>query len=486
MSAMNWSLQAIADVLSVPIVGLSTNMPLIARVLTDSRQVQQGDLFVALPGERVDGHDFIDAVIEQGAVALLLTRAPQQPLSVPYLLVDDAVIALQHLAAAWRRQQALQHALIVTGSNGKTSVKEMLRAGLSAHYGQAQVLATEGNLNNHLGLPTTLLNLRAHQQAAVIEVGANHLGEIAQLAPLVQADVALVTSIARAHVGEFGSLAHIMQAKGEIWSSLPVSGGTAIVPIVRAGNEFDAWPVWQAALQSHHVIAFGQLADVQNRLGWQDWVGVVSRRLVDAGQMVQLRTSRWGEAELFLPIAGAHQANNLAGAVAALLSLGVAWEDIARGMAQLSLPGGRLRLLQPLPQLTLIDDSYNANATSMKVALSVLAEQSAAYRVFVMGEMGELGDDALALHQEVVQEAKRLGIDALCVSGRFKARLAAEMQESVAEDDPEILAQWIWQTYQRQGSLAVLVKGSRSSRMERVIDCLMTQWVMPAKEGQEV
>ena len=262
---MNWKLSDIATVLGVKFEADAD--VLVQRVMTDSRQVTAGDLFVALVGDRANGHDFIEAVVAQGAVAVLITQAPKEPLAVPYLLVKDAVVAMQQLAAAWRLKHQPNPVVLITGSNGKTSVKEMIRAGLSARDGE-RVLATQGNLNNHLGLPMTLLSLRDEHESAVIEVGANHVGEIAQLGPLAAPSIAVITSIGRAHVGEFGSLDKIKQAKGEIWQALPATGGVAIVPIVEANSEFDGWSCWQDALAPHRVIAFGDMANVSVNRGW--------------------------------------------------------------------------------------------------------------------------------------------------------------------------------------------------------------------------
>lgn len=474
---MNWKLSDIASVLAVEVVG--NPEALIQRVITDSRIASTGDLFVALVGERANGHDFIASVIEQGAVALLLTQAPKQPVSVPYLLVEDPVTAMQQLAAAWRLKHQLNPVVLITGSNGKTSVKEMVRAGLSARDGTG-VLATQGNLNNHLGVPMTLLSLRDEHASAVIEVGANHVNEIAQLGPLAAPSVAVITSIGRAHVGEFGSLDNIKRGKGEIWQALPATGGVAIVPVVEADSEFDGWSFWQDALEKHHVIAFGDMANLSVNRGWQAWVGVVERQATTEGQLVRLATSDWGEATLQLPIAGAHQANNCAAVVAVLLASGLSWQSIQTGLSEAKLPGGRLRLLTPLPDLLIIDDTYNANASSMKAAIGVLMEQSAKTHAFVMGPMGELGDESQALHEQVVDFACEAGVDAFLASGSLSRSLVQRFDVqrpladlAVASEDAQRLAEALWQVYQQKGSMAVLVKGSRSARMERVVEALV-------------
>lgn len=474
MSGMNWLLEDIACILDCEPVraGLtdrSISDIVVQRFVTDSRSIQAGDCFVALVGERVDGHDFLDALMQTGAVAAIVTRLVPD-CALPQLLVADAVAALQQLAAIWRSQFALSPCIAVTGSNGKTSVKEMLASILRVRD-QGKVLATQGNLNNHLGLPMTLLNLRESHVSAVIEVGANHIGEIANLAPLAQPNVAIITSISVSHVGEFGSLDAIISAKGEIWSALDTADH-AVVPIVPAGSLFDGVAVWHALLADKQVTVFGAIADITVHGEYRAYVAVAARQATADGQLIDLVSSDWGSAQLHLPIMGAHQANNLAAVAAALLPQGVSWHQIQAGLTQLALPGGRLRVLQPASGLIVIDDSYNANPASMIAGIQVLMEQPAKLHIFVMGAMGELGADSEMLHLAVVDAAKQAGVSQLLVSGAHKENCIAHFGLGLAEDDPQILAQRIWHNYRSQPSLAVLVKGSRSSKMERVVVAL--------------
>lgn len=468
MHGMNWLLSDIAQVLDTSYRGEDVY---VQRIITDSRHVQLGDVFVALVGERVDGHDFIHEVIAKGAVAVIVTRFTAG-VDAPQLCVPDAVIALQNLAGAWRRKFTLSPCIVVTGSNGKTSVKEMFASVLNV-LTDGHTLLTQGNLNNHLGVPMTLLSLRSLHQSAVVEIGANHVGEIACLVPLVQPNIAVITSIAMAHIGEFGSLERIMQAKGEIWSALTDKTDIAVVPIVSEMSPFNAWPVWQASLANKRVVAFGQLADVQVSRGWHAWVGVVDRKPTAGGQRVTLASSDWGSETIDLPILGAHQANNVAAVAAGLLAYGLSWQAIKTGLVQTILPGGRLRKVTLAPKFTVIDDTYNANPASMNAAIAVLMELPAKMHIFVMGMMGELGDDALSLHLQVVTAAKKAGVRAFYAMGKEADKLATQFGDGVAYDDATQLAQAVSAHYQEIGDVAVLVKGSRSSRMERVVEALI-------------
>jgi UDP-N-acetylmuramoyl-tripeptide--D-alanyl-D-alanine ligase len=467
MLGMNWLLEDIACILNAQLA-VETEAS-VQRFIIDSRQVQAGDCFVALVGERVDGHLFLEAVQQAGAVAAIVTHY-QPECTLPQLLVRDAFEALQILASMWRSQFALAPCIAVTGSNGKTSVKEMI-ASILRVYADNNVLATPGNLNNHLGLPLTLLSLREEHICAVIEVGANHGGEIALLAPLIQPDTVIITSIGAAHIGEFGSLDAVVQAKGEILSALP-EDAIAVLPVEGYNTVLSEWALWDAALQDKRVVAFGTLIDVQACKQWQSYVGVVHRTQTGLGQTIDLVSSEWGNAQLHLPLLGAHQAHNLAAVAAALLPHGISWLEIQAGLSRLSLPRGRLSVLQPIKGLLLIDDSYNANPASMRAAIAVLMEQQCQEHLLVVGTMGELGDNAQALHLTLADDALYAGVDVLFASGDYAQLMVARFGGGLADDSPQILADAIWQRFLKTSSLAVLVKGSRSSKMERVIEAI--------------
>lgn len=468
---MRWTLAGMAQVLGLSLSqGDARRDDSIGAVLTDSRLVGPGDVFVALAGSRVNGHDFLAQVKDQGAVAAVVTRLHPE-VDLTQLLVPDAVAALAQLAAAWRAGFALSPCVLVTGSNGKTSVKEMLAVVLRQVKGEQAVLATQGNLNNHLGLPMTLLSLRDAHRAAVVEVGANHVGEISALAPLVRPTVAMITSIGLAHVGEFGGVDRIIQGKGEVFSALG-EDGVAVVPAVSPDSEFDGWPSWQARLGSRRVVAFGALEQVRPGRGWSAWVGVAGRQPEGSGQRVMLASSDWGSRALFLPWLGAHQASNLAGVAAALLSQGCSWDDLQAGLNRLQTVPGRLQGRVLSAKLRVIDDSYNANPTSVSAAIAVLAEQPGE-RWLVLGNMGELGEQAQVLHADVGLAARAAGLAGVLALGDLAAAAASacgEPSQAFAQLEP--LVDWLWQRQQDGREMTVLVKGSRSSRMERVVAAL--------------
>ena len=370
--------------------------------------------------------------------------------------------------------------MLVTGSNGKTSVKEMLTACFSAKLGQDHVCATQGNLNNHLGLPLSLLSLRDQHQVGVFEIGANHVGEIAHLSPLAQPTTAMITSIGLAHVGEFGGLTAIKRAKAEIFTALPRQA-IAVVPILSPDDPLDAWEEWQSALAELQPLVFGRLEQVQDCRGWSQWVALVATSIEQQGdqlvQKVSIASSHWGNAEVMLPLLGQHQAMNLVGVSAVLLSLGLSWRDILAGIAHLSVPKGRLQVSSLMDDCLLIDDSYNANPSSMLAAVQVLAEIAVDQRFLVLGDMAELGNDAVEGHQMVGESARRLGIDRLWTTGRYASEYAQTFgKHTVIAENHEMLAQDLWQAIcdvHHQGhSCAVLIKGSRSSQMEKVIALL--------------
>ncbi|MFA1668536.1 UDP-N-acetylmuramoyl-tripeptide--D-alanyl-D-alanine ligase [Chromobacterium piscinae] len=367
----------------------------VLRVITDSRQAQPGDLFVALKGERFDAHDFVAEVTSKGAAALVRDGFELAGASL-IQAGEDTRLALGRLAAGWRETQPAVR-IGVTGSNGKTTVKEMLAAILRAHAGVDAVLATAGNFNNDIGLPLTLLQLKPQHRYAVIEMGMNHHGELSYLTGLTRPQVALVNNAMRAHFGHFGSTEDVARAKAEIFEGL-ADGGVAVV------NADDAnLPLFRAA--------------------------------------------------------------------AVALALDVPLSAIAAGLAVFGGAKGRLQIKQSPRGLTVIDDSYNANPDSMKAGIDVLAGLPGPH-CFVMGDIGELGEASPALHAEVGEHARLRGIEQLFALGEASRRaVAAFGAAGQGFDSIDELLECL--DSRLASGTAVLVKGSRFMRMERVVEHLM-------------
>ena len=453
----NLDLEFVAQTLNLP---APAHNAAIGRVLIDSRQVQAGDLFVALEGENRDGHDFVADVLSRGAYALV-SRDDCAALSGCFA-VADTLAALQTLAAAWRWAVNPQ-VFGITGSSGKTTVKEMLAAVLRAKFGADAVLATAGNFNNHIGLPLTLLALR-DQRYAVIEMGMNHAGELAALTRIARPDAALVNNAQRAHVGcGFDGTADIARAKSEIYQGLRHGGsgkplqsghGTALVPLEDAHAD-----IFQAACAALGVNTqtFGiERGDVHAQ-------NIVLEPLESRFELVH-----GGEtAAVSLPAPGRHNVANACAAAALALHAGVPLTEIAVSLARFANIKGRLQRKAGIRNSLIIDDTYNANPDSMKAAIDVLAALPAP-RVFVMGDMGELGDDeAGAMHAEIGAYARDKGIEAAYFVGDYSVEAAETFGADglwFAAKDP--LIQVI--THVLPAGASVLVKGSRFMEMEEV------------------
>jgi len=424
-------------------------------VTTDSRAINSGDLFVALRGERFDAHDFVAQAIAQGAVAALVEQAEAEKRGdawkdLPLILVDNTRLALGKLAAFWRSQLQLK-LVAVTGSNGKTTVKEMLAAILREAVGEDAVLATQGNLNNDIGMPLTLLKLRKQHKFAVIEMGMNHPGEIAYLTDIARPDAAIINNAGAAHLAGLGSVDQVARAKGEIFSGLAVDG----VAVINADDAFA--PLWKELAHGHAIVEFGLEHAAQVSATYQ---------LAPMGSALKL-TTRAGEFAATLQVPGLHNVRNALAATAAATALGVDTATIAAGLHKFGGVKGRLQRKHGLHGATLIDDSYNANPASVKAAIAVLASMPGK-KILVLGDMGELGPDACAMHRELGAAAKQAGVDILFAHGDLCREAAAEFGanawfferiEELLADLENLLAP----------DVTVLVKGSRFMQMERVI-----------------
>jgi UDP-N-acetylmuramoyl-tripeptide--D-alanyl-D-alanine ligase len=417
-------------------------------VSTDSRSIQNGDLFVALRGERFDGHQFVADCLERGAAAALVERGRAGAAGGALLEVADTRLALGELAAHWRSKFAIPLAA-VTGSNGKTTVKEMLAAILRAAAGSADaVLATQGNLNNDIGLPMTLLKLRAEHRYAVAEMGMNHVGEIAYLTNIGKPTVALINNALPAHLEGLGSVEGVARAKGEIFQGL-AADGTAVI------NADDAFaPLWRALAAPRQVLTFGleTPADVS-----------ADYRLSADSSEIMLKTPQ-GTARLNLPAAGLHNVRNALAATAAALAMGAPLEAVVNGLQHFISAKGRLQPKAGIGGCTVIDDTYNANPASMRAAIDVLAA-CPGKRILVLGDMGELGADAEKLHAEIGGYARQSGLENLLTLGEMSVAYGGHRYDS-----PEALAAALQP--QLTAQTTVLVKGSRFMRMERVVALL--------------
>jgi UDP-N-acetylmuramoyl-tripeptide--D-alanyl-D-alanine ligase len=408
-------------------------------------------LFVALKGERFDGHDYVKQVMEQGAVAALVERRDPAWGDFPLLVVKDARLALGELAGHWRSRFTIP-VVALTGSSGKTTVKEMIAAILRAQTGVAdQVLATKGNLNNDIGMPLTLLGLRDTHRYAVIEMGMNHPGEIAYLSRIARPDVALIINAQAAHLAGLGTVEAVARAKGEIFQGL-AAHGTAVI---NADDPHAA--LWQELAAGHPIIRFGlkQQAEVS-----------ASFKLQPFGSAIEMVTPA-GKFAVALPVPGEHNVRNALAAAAVAQALGVDNATVAAGLAKVASVKGRLLKNPCLHGATMIDDTYNANPGSVRAAIAVLAGMPGK-KVLVLGDMGELGENARALHAEIGAAAKAAGIDLLFTLGDLSAAAAQafgeggrhfEYIEDLLHDIENLLAP----------EVTVLVKGSRFMRMERVI-----------------
>jgi UDP-N-acetylmuramoyl-tripeptide--D-alanyl-D-alanine ligase len=442
-----------AHALSATAVGVDVEFH---RVETDTRKLTPGCLFVALKGANFDGHAFAAKALEQGAAAVMVEAGAELTVA-PALVVKDTRLALGRLAA-WHRERMPARLAAITGSNGKTTVKEMLAAICQAEAGEDAVLATQGNLNNDIGMPLTLLRLTPAHRYAVIEMGMNHPGEIRYMTHLARPEVALVNNALRAHLEGLGNVEAIARAKGEIYEGLK-PGGVAVL------NADDAHAgLWRDLNQGRDILGFGMDTRADVRIDPAQ------------GEVLRLHTPR-GTIETRLLVPGEHNRRNAAAAAAAALALGISPEAIARGLAAYAGTKGRLQAHACMMGASLIDDTYNANPDSVLAAVGVLAARNGT-RILVLGDMGELGPDAPALHREVGERAKAAGIDRLLCLGEMSVNTVQGFGEGAMhfERIEELLAE----IEQALGpDVTVLVKGSRFMQMERVVKSFMESGVCP-------
>lgn len=443
------SLQELTKILNADLNGTDLH---IESVITDTRQIVAGCLFVALKGEKFDAHDFAADAVTAGASALIVSKC--LPIDVPQLVVGDTRIALGQLAA-WVRQQVPARVVGLTGSSGKTSVKEMTASILRQ---KGNVLYTAGNFNNDIGVPLTLLRLTSEHDFAVIEMGANHLGEIAYTTGLVRPETALVNNLSAAHLEGFGSLAGVAQAKGEIFAGLPANG-TAII-----NADSNDLVHWQTQLVEKNVWRFSS-----NLIQNVDFFA--SDIQLSPQSTAFLLHSPFGEQNVTLPLPGRHNISNALAAAALALSVGASLEDVRQGLLDLKPVSGRLFPISLSKNKMLLDDSYNANVGSMVAAAQVLADMPG-YRVMVVGDMAELGDETEHCHRQVGEALQAAGVDKVLSVGHFSRILSDASGCGEHLQDKVVLTARLMSLLSENAVITVLIKGSRSAAMEQVVRAL--------------
>lgn len=425
----------------------------VENVNTDTRSIKRGELFVALTGEQFDGNNFVAAAQTKGASAAILSKKIDT--SLPYILVNDTRLALRQIAKYWREKFTLP-VIALTGSCGKTTTKEILRSILSQC---GSVLANKGTFNNDIGMPLTLLNLSKEHEYAVIEMGANHKGEIACLTQIAQPTIAFINNIAPAHLEGFGSVEGVAQAKSEIFQGLPEDG----VALVNFDDNFASWLI--DLLGTRKVITFSSKSD--RAMAFAKDI----QRKEDGTYTFNLHLPA-GETEIHLPLQGEHNVQNALAAATAAYVAGASLNAIKAGIQAAEPVSGRLVVKQSDQGARIFDDTYNANPLSVKAALQVLAGYPGE-KMLVLGDMGELGPAAKDFHAEIGEFAKNLGINYLYACGELSQWTVKSFGKgghhypSQAELSQAVRAMV-------QPNMTILIKGSRSAKMENVVAVLVT------------
>ena len=426
----------------------------IININTDTRTVCDGEVFLALKGPNFDGHKFIQQAKEKGAIAAIVDHAIECDL--PQFVVADTRIALGKIGSAVMASVAPK-TIAITGSVGKTTVKEMCAAILASH---GDVLATKGNFNNDIGVPLTLLRLEPQHQYAVIELGANHIGEIAYTTAMTQPDVAVVCNVAAAHIEGFGSLQGVATAKGEIYQGLKADG----VAIVNCDSEFSEG--WITELGNHHVKC---LSSTEKLDFWAEDIS-----LDESARAHFILCNKTAKTPVKLALPGKHNVTNALIAAALTSEFGVSLDDISKALATMPEVKGRVNLITVSDVLTVIDDTYNANVKSVKAAIDLLSDM-AGYRILALGDMGELGENARQYHKEVGEYAKQQGINELFTLGVLSKSASDEFElpNSHFSNREQLLQALGKSIHNVSGKITLVVKGSRSSRMELLVQDLV-------------
>ncbi|HEY1044422.1 MAG TPA: UDP-N-acetylmuramoyl-tripeptide--D-alanyl-D-alanine ligase [Telluria sp.] len=431
-------------------------------VSTDSRTAPAGSLFIALKGENFDAHDYLDQVVARGVAAVVVNRVPEG-FTLPAIIVPDTLAALGQIGNFWRSKFRIP-LIGVTGSNGKTTVKEMIAAILAQAHGEENRLATQGNLNNEIGVPLTLFRLEPNHKSAVVELGMNHPGEIGRLTAIAAPTIGMVNNAQREHQEFMHTVEAVARENGCVIAGLP-DQGVAVFP-----GDDEYTPIWQelaASRGQRRVITFGltgaeTVSAAHTASAYGSELAVTVREGANAGAFT-----------VRLSAAGLHNVRNALAAIACACAAGIDNADIVAGLESFAPVSGRLQRKQAANGATVIDDTYNANPDSVRAAIDVLA-QAPSPRILVLGDMGEVGDQGPEFHREIGDYAAKRGIDCVLATGE----LARHMQDSGArhfEQFDELLAALDRQLGQagRPGDATVLVKGSRFMKMERVVQHLL-------------
>jgi UDP-N-acetylmuramoyl-tripeptide--D-alanyl-D-alanine ligase len=449
--AMKLMLNEIASALKGNLIGQDL---LMTGVSIDTRTLKAGDLYIAIKGKNFDGHDFISQALQAGASAILVNQKIDTDSA--QIVVNDTHLALAELAGYWRRKMPVKIAG-VTGSNGKTSVKEMIAAIFAT---QGNTLFTQGNLNNDIGVPLTLLRLDENHRFAVIEMGANHPGEIAYTSRYAQADVSVITNVGPAHIEGFGSIDGVANTKAEIIESL---GSAGVAILNRDEPYYDLW-INKAGSRKSVSFGFDPAADIQAKN--------ITTRLSEKGFTTQFDLKTVDATEtICLGLAGKHNVKNALAATAVALQFGIDLKFIKQALEQVKPVTGRMQVLQGRQGNIVIDDTYNANPASLQAALDAINHANQPIWL-VLGAFGELGDEAAAIHAEMATMIQSQSVQRLFATGELaKHTVAAFGSNGQHFDTQEHLIQTL--TNAISGKEIILVKGSRSQKMENVVAALV-------------
>ena len=483
---MQLTLSQVAAALGVDLIGEDRSF---SQISINTRTLQQGDLFIAIKGENFDAHDFLQQAEVSGACGLVVEQNCDSVL--PQIKVKNSRQALGDIATLWASAFSLP-IVAVTGSCGKTTVKEMTAAILahghcSEHNGCEHVLATRGNLNNDIGVPLTLLRLDYEHEAAVIELGANHIGEIRQLVGMVQPDVALITNVAPAHIEGFGSIEGVAQAKSEIYEGLK-NTGTAII-----NNDDNFADFWKNKCQKMKESSDFEQKDIEILTFGLDKPADITAAYKQSGRGIDMTIfTPAGEQSVNLQQFGKHNVYNALAATAAALSAGCSLDDIKKGLESFNTVSGRLEQKSGVQGCVLFDDTYNANPGSVKAGIEAV-QQLDGEVVLILGDMGELGNESETLHFKLGEAAASMGVEKLftvgtlsqAISDGFNATLRetdSQAEPSIHFDDKHSLINYVRPILHKDN--VVLVKGSRTMGMETIVNALIESTLNPKNKTE--